>query len=339
MDNVAISSAQDRRELFVQTALSNGMHPMMVEKDFWVCWTLSKLFTYSFLQGHLIFKGGTSLSKVFDVIKRFSEDIDITIGRELLGFSADKNPDKIENRKKRESVIDEMTEIAASKVQGSVLDGLKKEFNEVISDMEWSLIPDETAKDGLTLLFYYPVATEKLDYVSPFVKIEFGVRSDTWPCENRVIRPYSAESFPKVFKNAETLVRVLSAKRTFWEKATILHQEANRQKDSPTPVRYSRHYYDLAMLSTTKFCAEALVDTHLLQRVIEHKKMFFRCGWAQYENAMPDTIKLLPPEYRFASLRDDYSRMQEMIFGTKRSFEEILDILKNLEERMRKKSK
>jgi hypothetical protein len=121
------------------------------------------------------------------------------------------------------------------------------------------------------------------------------------------------------------------AERTFWEKATILHQEANRKEDKKIPPRHSRHYYDLAMMALSDVKEKAFSDLELLTSVVEFKQRFYASGWAKYEEAKPGTFKLLPPEFRYKELKQDYKAMQNMIFGKRIDFTEIISILGKLE--------
>lgn len=147
-----------------------------------------------------------------------------------------------------------------------------------------------------------------------------------------MIRPYAAEQFPDQFKQGETSVRTITAERTFWEKATILHQEAHRGAEKEQPPRYSRHYYDLFRLSQLPIRAKALERFDLLQDVVQFKMRFYRCSWARYEEARPGSLKLVPPEHDFAGLRKDYQSMRAMLFGHIPGFEEIITGLADLEE-------
>ncbi len=126
-------------------------------------------------------------------------------------------------------------------------------------------------------------------------------------------------------------MNAILAKRTFWEKTTILHQEANRVEGKLIPSRYSKHYYDLAMMAKSEVKKEALDDIGLLEDVAEFKKKFYACAWAKYDNAKVGTLKLLPPEFRYKELKDDYRAMRNMIFGKYIDFEEIIETLRELE--------
>jgi hypothetical protein len=200
----------------------------------------------------------------------------------------------------------------------------------------WSLEID--SGDAQTVNFHYPTALPTLDYdgmayITPRVKLEFGARGDPWPTEEKIIRPYAAEDYPDFFAKPDTSVTVLSARRTFWEKATALHAEAHRPAKSPTPQYFSRHYYDLAMLLDTNEGQAAIADLDLLAQVARHKATFFRSGWASYETARPGTLRLMPDEARIKDLRADYRAMSPMMFDqTPPSFDAILAKIAALEE-------
>jgi hypothetical protein len=333
---VAVRDAGFRRRLFEETGSRMNLDSLIVEKDFWVCWTLNRLFNLPDLRKHLVLRGGTSLSKVYGVIHRFSEDIDLTINGVFFGFEGDSDPASKKSNKQRDRSIGQML-AACSQFVGS---DLRRKLNELFvyylkeSKEQWEVLIDEQDRDGQTLLFHYPGAVDLVSgsYVDPSVKLEFGCRSDPWPTIRARIKPYAAEFFHDVFSNNKDCdVIVLKAERTFWEKATILHQEANRSEDRLLPLRYSRHYYDLAMLAQSRFRDSALHDYDLLDTVTQHKKLFFRCGWAKYDEARPGTLRLLPPDFRLPELKKDYDKMQIMMFDKSPSFQEIMDILLELE--------
>lgn len=336
MDGVAVRDVGFRRRLFVETSSQMNLDPLIVEKDFWVCWTLNHLFNLPDLRKHLVFRGGTSLSKVYGVIHRFSEDLDLTINKVFFGFEGDSDPANQKSNKQRDRLIGQMV-AACSQFVGS---DLRRKLGELFthylkeSKEQWEVLIDEQDRDSQSLLFHYPGAVDLVSgyYVDPSVKLEFGCRSDPWPTIRARIKPYAAELFPDVFSNNKDCeVIALKAERTFWEKATILHQEANRSKDFPFPLRFSRHYYDLAMLAQSYFRDSALKDYDLLEAVAQHKKLFFRCGWAKYDEASPGTLRLLPPDFRFSELKKDYDKMQIMMFEKPPSFQDIMDILLELE--------
>lgn len=348
MDIVATLPAAERTELFQETANRRGMATQIIEKDFWVCWTLKHLFELPRVGPHLIFKGGTSLSKIFRVIERFSEDIDVSINREYLGFEGSDDPANIEGSNARKRQLDALQQACIDKIASEVFPSLRKSFERVLgesreedSDSSWQLTLDDT--DPQNLLFAYPRNGSSqhgsdISYIRPVVKIEIGARSDHWPAEMYSISPYAAEVFPDYFGDGISYVlKVLEAERTFWEKATLLHSEYYRPENSTTAERISRHYYDLHRLSQTPIAERALDKLELLDRVVDHKKTFFRQARANYDEARAGNIHLLPHDARVAALNIDYEKMRDMLFGDIPSFEDIMESLTKLESRINTK--
>ncbi len=257
MDDVARMEPGDRRDVFTEAAARRGnISPGVMEKDFWVCWTLRHIFALGPAPAQLIFKGGTSLSKVYGVIERFSEDIDLSLSREDLGFVGELDPYKAPSNKKKAQLVDAIVERCREVIVSDLLPKLHARFESILGPGDtatpWALSPDD--KDPQTLRFTYPAGIAAggegapNPYVRRVVLLELGARSDHWPAEDRAVRPYAAEVMPEVFKQADCPVRSLSAERTFWEKATLLHAEAHRPAGKPIGDRLSRHYYDVAKL-------------------------------------------------------------------------------------------
>jgi hypothetical protein len=206
----------------------------------------------------------------------------------------------------------------------------------VIGSSGWNLALDPA--DPQTVIFTYPssgLSGDSLSYIRPAIRLEMGARSDDWPAEQRIIRPYAAEAFPEAFRvTASCSVNTMEAVRTFWEKATLLHAEYHRPAQKGSMDRVSRHYYDLYRVSQHEIGRLALARLDLLDRVITHKRLFFAAAWASYETARPGTIHLVPREDRLPALRKDYQEMRAMIFGVYPSWDEILGDLRMLEQQI-----
>jgi len=305
-----------------------GLQAVSVEKDFWVCWTLRELFTLPGIGEHLTFKGGTSLSKAWKLIERFSEDIDIIVDKEVLGFGGDAAPDKAPSNKQRKARLVNLMESCRQWVQGTLQPALAAGLTAALGETGWRLEVDPDMPDGQCLLFHYPSVfpAGAAGYVRPVVKIELGARSDDWPHETRVIQPYVTEYFPAFDPAASFTVRVLAAERTFWEKACLLHEETFRPADKPRKLRMARHYYDLWSLLRAGIGERALAEIHLFQRVAEHRELFFRFSWVDYTTHKPGTFRLSPPEAQRANWHADYQAMLgPMFFGTTPTFEEMMN--------------
>lgn len=332
MNSVLKLTPTQRAELFNAAAQKLGIAPAALEKDYWVCWTLRELFSLPGISEHLIFKGGTSLSKVWRVIQRFSEDIDISLSKEWLGFGGENDPEKQPTRAKRSQKLKELAAACAAKVRAELLPALQARATAALGAEGWIIVI--SAQDPQELLFRYPTSLAAMagtEYIEREVKIECGARSDPWPADDRSILPYVAEAYPDAIKDAAVRVRALSIERTFWEKATILHAEANRPADKATPGKFSRHYADLAALADHPEAAGALARDDLRARVVAHKQVFFAAAWARYEAAVPGTFLLVPPEARLMQMAADYREMQVMYFGEPKPWPEIVKRLHALQ--------
>lgn len=333
MDKFAAEPAKIRAELFTETAARMGVSPQIIEKDFWVCWTLRRVFSLEGSLPGLIFKGGTSLSKAYGLIERFSEDIDLSLDRRDLGFAGERDPaNPYLSGNKRKKLLEDLSKTASALVQGDLKDQIQAVMQASLPDETIDL--SVTDEDDQTLIFTYPASLDPsgmTPYVPPYVKLEFGARSDHLPAETCAIAPYAAEHFPDQFENPATEVKTLSAERTFWEKATILHMLYHQDDKKTLRKRMSRHYYDLAQLAQSDVKDTALANLDLLDEVALHKTRFFPAAWANYGEAKPPTLKLAPHDTLKQKLRQDYQAMNEMIFGEAPSFNAVMDVLKGLE--------
>ena len=325
MDKVAALDDAQRNELFEETANVRGVLPAIIEKDFWVCWVLKKLFASEQLANNLVFKGGTSLSKVYRLIDRFSEDIDLVLNWELLGYGNDgQNPweEQLSNTKQDQSNA-EFNRRAATYIKATLYPQVEQSL------ASCSAIRSVVSqKDPHVIDIHYPAAF-RADALRPEVKLEIGPLASWVPSAKHVIQPYAAEEFGKVFVDPDCPVIAITAERTFWEKATILHQQAHRT--SAMPPGYSRHYYDLFHLAASPVKDAAMSDLQLLYDVVKFKDRFYRCPWAKYEEAKPGTFRLIPNEDGGKQLEADYGTMREMIFRTPPSWQEIIRSLNELE--------
>jgi hypothetical protein len=276
MDNFLAQSVNFRAVAIRETAARMKLHQTPVEKDFWVCYLLRELFALDCVKDHLIFKGGTSLSKAYGLIERFSEDIDLSI--HAAAFGMDITPDfNSGQRSECRANLNQLFEVAAGFIDQEFIPALRARLKQSLPETNWRLQAFRRSDDFNIILFHYPRATQggsRPHYTTPQVQIEIGVRAEHVPAERRIVRPYIADQLPQAFDQAETPVKVLSAKRTFWEKATIYHAESFKPADQLWPRRYARHAYDLHQLFLSNIGKEALEDLTLLQRVAAHKTTF-----------------------------------------------------------------
>lgn len=343
MDDVARQSSAERQVLFTETAARMGAPSAVIaEKDFWVCWTLHHLFALEF-RPRLLFKGGTSLSKAFGLIERFSEDIDLTLNRGELGFAGDNDPLEISGRKRRVRQIRALAEACGRAVREELAPRLREVFAHILGGDGWETEVIERDDGQVDLHFRYPPALAPEDYgglayIAPLVRMEVGARSDQEPTQRIAIRSYAAEHLPDAFTRHDTEVTVLAPERTFWEKATIFHAENHRPLEGdrrpPAWRQLSRHAYDLVMLDRGGVAQRALERLDLLETVARHKDAFFHTGWSRYDEARPGSFRLVPGGLLLDALRTDYAQMQPMFFGPAPSFDELVDALRSLEARI-----
>lgn len=342
MDDIARLSAKDRADLFGTAATRRGdMLSALVEKDFWVCWTLKRVFTLENPPAGLIFKGGTSLSKVYQAIDRFSEDVDLSFDRSALGFGGEKDPARASSRNQTEKRLEALSAACQEMIRDKFIPLLEADFRKALgtapSKATWRVELDKDDPDQQTVLFHYPAGIpDRETATKPDIRLELGARGEQWPAEQATVTPYAAQAEPKPFKAASCEVKVLAVERTFWEKATILHAWHHLPPSKPLPERQSRHYFDLAKLHEKGHGEKALAKLDLLKSVATHKSIFFRWPPAKYETAAPGSLRLLPTPQRRKELESDYAKMRQMIFGEVPPLSHVFDVLADLEAKINK---
>jgi len=323
MDRVANLPIEQRRELFSQSARMMHTTNAIIEKDFWVVWVLDKIFNDDRLSKILMFKGGTSLSKVFNLIGRFSEDIDLILDWNLV---SGEDPKQTRSKNRQDKYNKEINENAKDYIKDTLLPIIA----EITAPHCKCQINED---DGHNININYPASFDDR-YLRPQILLEIGPLAAWLPSDTYQISSYASQHFPHLFDKSKCSVNAIVAHRTFWEKATILHQEAYREQSKPMPLRYSRHYYDLAIMATSDVKDKAIIDIELLEKVVEFKKKFYPVNWANYDSAKIGTLKLIPQDYRINELEKDYKAMEHMIFDKKLDFDKIIDILKKLEQQI-----
>ncbi len=331
--NQFLQLAPDRLQtIYTEAQARLGLPAQSIEKDFWVCWTLRELVRLPQWGQHFTFKGGTSLSKAWKLIERFSEDIDLVLDRDFLGFGGETLSGKQQRRLKEE---------CSRRIHEDIAPTLQARFRELLpSGATWSLeaANKDEDPDQQTLLFTYPsVFAVPSRYLRRVVKLEMGARSQTEPSDTAQIVPYIAEAFPELVAEATFGVRTVAARRTFWDKALLLHEETYRPRDPSEPMRkigLARHYYDLWRLIKLGIADEAVADAPLFAQVVEHRKVFFRYSWMDYATMKPGSLRMLPLEDQTAAWRQDYHAMRaDMFFGEAPTFDVILKDVREFEAR------
>jgi hypothetical protein len=323
---------EERRLYFEQAAANRGLSAIVLEKDFWVCWLLGVLFRSEFRES-LVFKGGTSLSKVFRVIERFSEDIDLSVSPALLGL-----PEAGTSRNQADKWMTLAESVCAEAVRKQfqpVLEAIAKSILGQSNRGEWFEFMTDATSGSPNLLFHYPSGQPAgFDYLRRTVKLEFGSLTDQQPVGRHAITPWLIDALPNTITDWQCDVVALGVDRTFWEKATILHAEHHRPAGKPTPDRFSRHYADVAALAIHPAAERAIADAEVCKRVVGWKRLFFGSKWAHYDTACPGSFRLLPSYERLPALRRDFAAMRAMYLAEPPSFAEVLETLSALERRI-----
>jgi hypothetical protein len=329
MYEIAKLKDKERELIFRNTANKMKVNEAIIEKDFWVVLVLDYLFSKSKFKKTFTFKGGTSLSKGYSLIRRFSEDIDMILDWTV--FSIPENePYEDRSNTQQNRYNQEINKKAATFIKNTLLDEIKSGLSDLLGfdvDMEC----DKTEEN--IIVFKYPRLYSN-DSILNTIRLEFGPLAAWTPSEVIKVSPYINDYYPNVMNQSFSEVLTVKPTRTFWEKATILHHEAYRPSSSKIPDRYSRHYYDLYMMSKGMPLDGLLEDIDLLDKVVEFKKKFYPRGWARYDLAKIGKLKLVPDQYRIDELQKDYKAMQDMLFGDRPSFKEIMDSLRELEKQI-----
>jgi hypothetical protein len=324
MDRIAYAPDKERAAIFEDAADKIGATAFIVEKDFWVSWVLEKIFTDEYLSGILCFKGGTSLSKAFRLIERFSEDIDLILSQKVV-LGENERLDQPSNTK--QARFNKEVEERAVNFISSIL---KEKTAAALGELCHVSVD---AADGHILHVRFPKLFDYA-YINPDVKLEVGPLSLWNPNEKYPASSYVADAYPEL-KIEAPLIPTVKPERTFWEKITILHREHYRPESSPIPPRYSRHYYDVYKIGRSCVKDEALKSFGLLREVVDFKKRFYPCGWASYDKAREGFLRLYPGECHLAGLGRDYVEMGNMIFGAVPEWGEILRYMRQLEDEIR----
>jgi len=321
MDKIAFANDNERKALFVDAAAKINLSNIIIEKDFWVSWVLEKIFKDEELSKILCFKGGTSLSKAFNLIDRFSEDIDIILSETVVLNSGESLIQPSKNKQEK------FNKTIENRAQDYIRTILYKRIEELIGDI-CSVEPDKD--DGHIIFIGFPHVFDYL-YIQPKIKLEIGPLALWDPNTLCQISSLIAKALPEL-KLIDPNVPTIKPERTFWEKITILHQEHHRPATKQPQSRYSRHYYDIYKMANSRVKQHALSDIELLKEVVSFKKQFYPCSWANYDMAVPGTIRLMPANHILKFLAEDYKDMENMIFNNYPSWETILNETQKIED-------
>ena len=326
----------DRLAMLQQTEAEHpGINQVAIEKDWWVTVTLKALFQTD-CRDFLIFKGGTSLSKGFNIIERFSEDIDLSISHSFFGIENTSKSQREKLRKMARAYIhNTLSSQFDSRLKEMGVSGYRIEHVSQIQDKngEWS--PIDSDKDPTVILLHYPsIIEDTINYIPPRVKIEISCLSMDEPTETRHISSFIGDSFESEDTDAESLVRTVVPTRTFLEKLFLLAEEF--QKEKPRSVRMSRHLYDLEKLMDTKYGEEALSNRKLYDAIVEHRKTYYALKFINYDLHTPSTVNFMIPESAIQAWEDDYANMRRFfIYGKSLEFGALIQKMIELQERVR----
>jgi hypothetical protein len=341
---VLAASERERRDLFLAAANRLGTAEQNIEKDFWVCWTLDALFNDLAAGGpRLLFKGGTSLSKGYGLIERFSEDIDITVFREDIGEPATVEELEGLSGKKRTARLDAIRGACQEYIRGP----LQQQMDALLRRaLDAAKLPanggrvelDADDPDGQSLLLWYPSVTAAgNDYIRRAIKIESGAKSALDPHAPVTVRPFVADDLADRDLKVRNVTTV-DPSRTFWDKVVILHGLrrwfARRGELKGGGQRVSRHYYDVSRLLASKSGRGATNDLEMAQDCVRHAKMFFNRPDFDLASAVSGSFTLSPHDGMTEILEKDYEAMSGMIFGTIPPFKEVMASIAELERRI-----
>lgn len=323
-------STEQKIQVLEQTGIAKGLPAFVVEKDWWVCILLKAIFQ-SYYADYLIFKGGTSLSKAYHIIDRFSEDIDLIIDRHLLGFDELVSKSAIKRLRKASGgfIINEFREELIVQLD-------KLGVSRDLYDIRYNEHVDDTSDPNTLEIYYSSVVPVSGHYIQQRVLLEMGARSLTEPIEQKTIVSFIDEAYPTTsFAQQVFDVKVVLPTRTFIEKVLLLHEEFSKPIDIIRTDRLTRHLYDLDKMMVAGFGELALADNELFETIVEHRKKVTPLRGVDYSNHEKGKLSILPPDEIIAQWEADYKIMQQnMIVGDSLSWTDLIKQMKKIEDLM-----
>ena len=319
MKNFKDEPTETRIIAFNQISQEMGLPPYAVEKDWWVVQALSVIFSLE-IGENLVFKGGTSLSKAWNIIERFSEDIDLAVDRSFFGFEGVLSKNQRTKLRKR----------ASSYLTDTFFNDIQAEFkNRGFTHLDFKIVEAKSSdQDPRIIEIYYPNLIETPSYIKPKIQIEIGVRSLREPFTVREISTLVKESYSNIFDELPIQIPCVNPERTLIEKLFLLHEEFQRPKEKIRVNRLSRHLYDIYQLSNTAFYQTAFANQNLYETIINHRYIYTKLGGVDYNLHHPRTLRPLPPKELDSKWKSDYQTMQEhMIYGESPSYSDLINHL------------
>jgi len=322
---------QERAEIFRQIGKKINLNEIAVEKDLWVTAVLRALFTLPYAE-NLSFKGGTSLSKCYHLIDRFSEDVDIAINREFFGFFGDTFTIK--------QISKNLRKATCKFIRNNLQFDLSRQMEEngisaALFSVKMNITPVTTIDPEKVFVEYKSVFNAS-PYIKNTVVLEIGGRSMKEPLQKVEIQSFIDKHFSQAtFAEKPFEINVVAPERTFLEKICLLHEEFSKPNKSIRVERMSRHLYDLARMTETPIAGNALKNKDLFQSIVAHRRMFIAMKDFDYDTLSPKTINIIPPENVIKLWKEDYEKMQRtMIYGKSLSFNEIIEKITELNEKI-----
>lgn len=330
--NTFIQLSSVERNLYCRQAAERMETPLpaaVIEKDFWVCWTLNLLNEIPELKGNITFKGGTSLSKAWGLIERFSEDIDIAINRKVFGQQPPHGAEDATSNTQRKTRLVELEDKSASFIMEILLPILQEKIAEHLNPAEFTLKPIQKGNE-INIEFEYPgTLKNELGGLLPVVLIELVPRADEIPNEERKITSIIYEVFEDLLGDGSFNISTLAPERTFLEKLLFIHETL--EGFNKGSERKSRHYYDLLKLYNAGVFERIKNNRELLKMVVEHRQTFFRYNTLDYAGISSSGVRVVPSKESWTDWRGDYTRTAVMIYNDIPSFEELMGFAEQLE--------
>ena len=330
--NSFIQLSSDERNLYCRQAAERMEIPLpaaVIEKDFWVFWTLNLLNEIPELKGNITFKGGTSLSKAWGLIERFSEDIDIAINRKVFGQEPPHGAENATSNTQRKTRLEELEDKNATFIKEVLLPILHEKIAGHLNPADFTLRLIEKGNE-VNIEFEYPgTLKNELGGLLPVVLIELVPRADEIPNEERKITPIIYEVFEDLLGEGSFNISTLTPERTFLEKLLFIHETL--EGFNKGSERKSRHYYDLLKLYKAGVFERIKNNRELLQMVVEHRQTFFRYNTLDYTGILSNGVRVLPKKESWTDWRGDYTRTAVMIYNNIPSFEELMSFAEQLE--------
>ncbi|GHV21072.1 nucleotidyltransferase [Bacteroidia bacterium] len=318
---------EDRLKVLEEVRTRTGFPLYIIEKDWWVVQTL-RLITQMDISQHTVFKGGTSLSKAWGLIDRFSEDIDLAINREFFGFSGDIS----------RTQVGKLKDASSKYISTDFLLSLQKTFDDAGFSNVQLAVTDEKAPDDdpVKIEVRYPTVTQYSAYVQPRVLLEIGSRSMMEPSTVRSFHSLIGETFSDLpFADEDIQIRCVNPERTFLEKLFLLHEEHQRPKEKMKIKGKSRHFYDIYRIAQTEYADKAIADKELYKSIVAHRERFSKLGGVDYASHFPPNLNPIPPAELMPEWERDYAEIQgQMIVGADVRFKKILDSIEIIAKRI-----